>query len=125
MGISSEMQDEELIILFLEYGWSGKPNDDWICCWICSWFVLNVQPLISVLFVDDELAFSTVIKQCLDLVGSLCVETTSSADEAIEKMKEKTYDVIVSDRLIPGKDGIQFLKELREEGKKARALCFS
>ena len=81
--------------------------------------------MISVLFVDDELAFSAVVKQCLDLVGSLCVETASSADEAIEKMKEKKYDVIVSDRLIPGKDGIQFLWDFREEGKKARALCFS
>jgi len=40
-------------------------------------------------------------------------------------MKEKKYDVIVSDNMMPVKDGIQFLKELREEGKKARALCFS
>jgi CheY-like chemotaxis protein len=78
---------------------------------------LDVKPSISVLFVDDEPAFSAVVKQCLELLGSLCVDTATSADEAIEKMKEKKYDVIVSDHLMPGKDGLQLLKELREEGK--------
>jgi CheY-like chemotaxis protein len=85
---------------------------------------LNVKPSISVLFIDDEPAFSTSVKQCLELVGSLCIETASSADEAIEKMKEKYYDVIVSDHQMPGKDGIQFLKELRG-GVRKRALCAS
>ena len=78
---------------------------------------LDVKPSISVLFVDDEPAFLAVVKRGLELVGSLCVETASSADEAIEKMEEKKYDVVVSDHLMPGKDGIQFLKELRVGGK--------
>jgi CheY-like chemotaxis protein len=77
---------------------------------------LDTKPLISILFVDDEPAFSTVAKKCLELMGSFRVETASSADEAVEKTKEKRYDVVVSCYLMPGKDGMQLLKELREEG---------
>ncbi len=78
---------------------------------------LDAKPSISVLLVDDEPAFLAVVKRGLEFVGSLCVETASSADEAIKKMEEKEYDVVVSDHLMPGKDGIQFLKKLRVGGR--------
>ena len=38
--------------------------------------------------------------------GAFQVETASSVEEAKEKMKEKTFDVIVSDYVMPGKNGL-------------------
>jgi CheY-like chemotaxis protein len=34
-------------------------------------------------------------------------------EEASEKLKKETYDAVVSDYKMPGKDGLEFLKELR------------
>jgi PAS domain S-box-containing protein len=72
--------------------------------------------LIRVLQVDDESGFLKVAKQILEMKGPFQVDTAVSVDEAMEKMEKKTYDVIVSDYKMPFKDGLEFLKELRENG---------
>ncbi len=69
---------------------------------------------IRVLSVDDEAGFLKITKQILEVHDAFQVDTASSVDEAMDKMKKTTYDVIVSDYQIPGKDGLQFLKELRD-----------
>lgn len=76
---------------------------------------LTEEKPIQVLHVDDERALLKVAKQCLEMQGRLQVENASSVEEAVEKMKKKTYDVIVSDYKMPAKDGLEFLKELREK----------
>ena len=43
----------------------------------------------------------------------MVMDTAQSAGEALEKLKTKTYDVIVSDYDMPVKTGIEFLKTLR------------
>lgn len=73
------------------------------------------KALISVLYVDDESLFK-VVKQCLEMEDLFQVETAVSAEEAMKKLKEKMYDVVVFDYQLPEKDGLQFLKELREKG---------
>src|SRR4030042_1175243 len=80
--------------------------------------ILNVAKTeaIKVLHVDDDLVFLEVAKQCLEMQDEIDVDTVSSVDEALEKLKQKDYDAIVSDYQMPGKDGLEFLKELREKG---------
>jgi PAS domain S-box-containing protein len=80
---------------------------------------------IRVLHVDDEAGFLKVAKQCLEMQGSFQVETASSVDEAMEKMKKKTFDVIVSDYKMPEKDGLEFLKELRDKRSKVPFIVFT
>lgn len=72
--------------------------------------------LMQVLQVDDESGFLKVAKQILEMKGAFQVDTAVSVAGAMEKMKKKTYDVIVSDYKMPFKDGLEFLKELRENG---------
>jgi PAS domain S-box-containing protein len=81
--------------------------------------------MIQVLHVDDEAGFLRVAKQCLELQGSFEVDTASSANVAKGKMKMKKYDVIVSDYMMFGKDGLQFLKELRQKGDKIPFVIFT
>lgn len=76
---------------------------------------LTEKKPIQVLHVDDERALLRVAKQCLEMQGPFEVENASSVEEAVERMKKRTYDVIVSDYKMTRKDGLEFLKELREK----------
>jgi len=80
---------------------------------------------IRVLHVDDELEYLRTTKLILEMDGDFQVESVSSAEEALEKLKEKKYDVIVSDYVMGGKDGLQFLKELREGGNRIPFIIFT
>ena len=53
------------------------------------------------------------------------VDTALSVDDALKKMWKKDYDVIVSDYHMPEKDGLQFLRELRENGNNISFVLFS
>ena len=83
------------------------------------------ETLIHVLHVDDDAGYLKTAKQILEMQGSFQVETASSVEEAMEKMEEKTFDVIVSDYIMPGKDGLEFLKELRERRNSIPFIIFT
>jgi PAS domain S-box-containing protein len=83
------------------------------------------KKLIRVLHVDDELGLLKVAKQCLELQGPFHVDTAGSAEEALNKLKEKEYDAIVSDYQMPGKNGLQFLEELRHSGNGVPFIIFT
>src|SRR4030043_172363 len=89
--------------------------------------ILNVAKTeaIKVLHVDDDLVFLEVAKQCLEMQDEIDVDTVSSVDEALEKLKQKDYDAVVSDYQMPGKDGLEFLKELREKGNTVPFIIFT
>lgn len=77
---------------------------------------LTEKPLIRVLHVDDEISFSKVVKQYLEMQGGFQIDIASSVEEAMEKIEKETYDVVVSDCQMPKKDGLNLLRELREKG---------
>ncbi|HEY4232415.1 MAG TPA: ATP-binding protein, partial [Lacipirellulaceae bacterium] len=77
-------------------------------------FDLTVVQLtgIKVMVVDDEADARELLKQVL----SQCeadVSTAASADEGLELARSLRPDVIVSDIGMPGKDGYEFIRELR------------
>jgi PAS domain S-box-containing protein len=89
--------------------------------------VLNVAKTkrIRVLHVDDDLTFLSISKQCLEKQGEIDVDTVSSVNEALGKLKKTDYDIIVSDYQMLGKDGLEFLKELRKKGNTVPFIVFT
>jgi PAS domain S-box-containing protein len=87
--------------------------------------VIQIESPIEVLHVDDETGFLEVSKQILELKENFEVDTASSVAEALKKMEVNTYDVVVSDYQMPEKDGLQFLKELRDSGNKIPFIIFT
>jgi PAS domain S-box-containing protein len=86
---------------------------------------LTEESPITVLHVDDELGLLKVTKQCLEMEGRFRVDAASSVEQAMEKLGEEAYDVVVSDYQMPGKDGLDFLKELRQKGNNIPFILFT
>ncbi|MFP3984418.1 MAG: PAS domain S-box protein [Candidatus Bathyarchaeia archaeon] len=86
---------------------------------------LEEKECIRVLHVDDENGFLKVAKQCLELDGSLEVDTACSVEDALEKMRKKKFDAVVSDYQMPEKDGLEFLRQLREGGNNIPFIIFT
>jgi PAS domain S-box-containing protein len=86
---------------------------------------LNEKRPIRVLHVDDDTSFLKTAKPILEMQGAFQVDMAPNVEEAIEKMKTKEYDIVVCDYQMPGKDGLQFLKELRENGNNIPFIVFT
>lgn len=67
---------------------------------------------IKVLLVDDEKAFIKALAERLE-VRDFNTETALDGYEAISKIKEENFDVVVLDVLMPGMNGIETLKEIK------------
>ncbi|HXX55152.1 MAG TPA: PAS domain S-box protein [Methanoregula sp.] len=81
--------------------------------------------MISVLYVDDEPTLLEVCKIFLERKGEFAVDTETSALKAIESLKHRHYDVVVSDYQMPELDGIGFLKRFRLEHPTLPFLIFT
>jgi PAS domain S-box-containing protein len=82
-------------------------------------------PAIAVLYVDDEPALLEPTRLTLEKNGHFTVDTTKNAQEALEKIRMRHYDVVVSDYQMPEINGIQFLRRLRESGNPVPFIIFT
>ena len=68
----------------------------------------------KVLVVEDEKQIAAFIKQGLEEQG-FTVEATGDGNEAYMLATTQQYDVIVLDIMLPGRDGLSILKNLRKQ----------
>ncbi|OPY31773.1 MAG: putative diguanylate cyclase [Methanomassiliicoccales archaeon PtaU1.Bin124] len=71
--------------------------------------------LYKVLYVDDEPDLREVVKFTLEMSNQLIVETAASGEEVLMLLRTDFYKAVVSDYQMYGMDGIQLLKEVRQE----------
>jgi len=69
-------------------------------------------PSAHILVVDDNQMNLMVVKSLLKQTGIL-VDTAAGGDEGLFLTKHQTYDLIFLDHMMPQKDGIETLRELR------------
>lgn len=67
---------------------------------------------VNVLIVDDEPDLADIAQRFLEM-NHFCTDSAHSADEALEKIRNQPFDIIVSDYQMPVKDGLDLLKEVR------------
>ncbi len=72
--------------------------------------------IIRILYVDDDEDNLLVAKAFLEMEPGFKVETVSDPSSAFIKVCSGEADVVVSDLLMPGKDGIGLLKDIRDSG---------
>jgi len=90
--------------------------------------------MISVLFIDDNTDLLTQIRTFLEKTGDLRVEPAHSIKQATEKLKNRTFDVIITYEEIPevngiefvaDMNGIEFLRYLKSQGNPTPVVLYS
>jgi DNA-binding NtrC family response regulator len=73
-----------------------------------------------VLVVDDESSQRSAVSRMIERWG---FETDTAVDgaEALQKIQERDFDVVVTDLMMPGMDGMELLRRLREDPGSAPA----
>jgi signal transduction histidine kinase/DNA-binding NarL/FixJ family response regulator len=79
----------------------------------------------SVLIVDDQPEFLDMAKRLMEKDGGIEVQTSGSAEEALELLKNRAFDVVISDYLMEGMDGLEFLRFLREHGNDVPVIIYA
>ncbi len=74
----------------------------------------KLQMIPSILIVEDDLTFSTMIKTWLGKKG-FDVEAVGNCTRARKQLTSENYDLVLSDLRLPDQDGIHLLSWLREQ----------
>jgi two-component system, OmpR family, response regulator ResD len=75
---------------------------------------VSMDNQVKILVVDDEERIRRLLKMYLEREDYI-VEEAEDGTEALSKAFENDYDVILLDVMMPGKDGIEVCRELREK----------
>lgn len=70
----------------------------------------------KILLVDDEVDFLEVLKLRLE-ANNYDVVTASNGNEALDKFKKESPDALLLDVMMPGMDGLEVLRRIREENE--------
>lgn len=71
----------------------------------------------NILVVDDDLGVRVTVQKILSRSGYE-VMTAASGDEALQLAREKSFDLALIDLIMPGIDGIETMRRLREASPK-------
>jgi CheY-like chemotaxis protein len=77
-----------------------------------------------VLIVDDEKNIRLALSQTLEDLG-LKTDSASDGEEALAKLNEKEYGLILLDLNMPGVDGVEVLRQVRESRPDLRVIIMT
>lgn len=77
-----------------------------------------------ILVVEDEKKVSSFIQRGLEEEG-YSVDVAFDGEEGVNKALNQSYDVILMDIMLPKKDGLAAIKELRENDVNTPVLCLT
>jgi PAS domain S-box-containing protein len=81
---------------------------------------------IKVLHVDDDQLFLETSKELLlEIAKDVSIDIASNVDEALKKVTAEKYDAIISDYDMPIKNGLDFVKNLRENNITTPFILFT
>ena len=77
-----------------------------------------------VLVVEDEAEMAELVQQALEEEG-YAVDVVGNGREALDWLAATTYDLVVLDVMLPGKDGVQVCREYRASGGRSAILMLT
>ncbi len=70
--------------------------------------------MVRILVIDDELSVLEVLRKILQFEG-YDVITATNGEEGVELFRQTPCDLVITDMVMPGKDGLQTILDLRQE----------
>ena len=80
--------------------------------------------MLSVLIVDDQAQIRQLIRDALEGVG-YSVEEARDGNEALERYRAKSADLVLMDILMPDQDGLEAIMALRREFPDSRIIAMT
>lgn len=77
-----------------------------------------------IMLVDDETEFLEVMSERLTSRG-IDVATSTSAEEAIGRLGKETFDAVILDLQMPGMDGLEALKHMKEKRPELQVILLT
>jgi len=78
----------------------------------------------KILVADDDADLRTVIENML-LMDNHSVTLAHNGEQALKELSNTAYDILILDLIMPDKDGVEVLMELRKSGKKYNIIAIS
>jgi DNA-binding NtrC family response regulator len=78
----------------------------------------------KILLIDDETDFLDVMQERLAIHG-VDADTSESAEEALKKIETQIYDAVILDLKMPGMDGIEALKRIRDRHPELQVILLT
>ncbi|MCP9456417.1 MAG: chemotaxis response regulator CheY [Nitrospira sp.] len=78
---------------------------------------MPVDPTIRVLVVDDMATMRRIVKNVLKQLGFNRVDEAENGAEALQKLRQESYGLVVSDWNMPVMTGIDMLRAIRADEK--------
>ena len=78
----------------------------------------------KVLLVDDEEDFLEIMAERMR-ARDMDVRTCTSADEALQIIKDENFDAIILDFMMPGMDGMRALKEIKSKSPESQIILLT
>ena len=85
---------------------------------------MNTEGKTSILILDDEPIVSKRLKPSLEKKG-YDVETFTESLPALMRVKEKNFDIVITDLKMEGIDGMQFLTEVKKGSPKTEVIVIT
>lgn len=77
-----------------------------------------------ILIVDDDEKMRDGLGEVLEEEGYLTV-TAGSGDEALKKLSEMNFDLVITDLIMPGIDGMEVLRRVKSQRPKTRVIMIT
>ncbi|MBU0484501.1 MAG: response regulator [Proteobacteria bacterium] len=78
----------------------------------------------NILILDDEPIVGKRLKPSLEKKGYL-VETFTESLEALKRIREHNFDIVITDLKMEGIDGMQFLSEVKERSPRTEVIVIT
>src|SRR5215469_2681265 len=78
----------------------------------------------SVLIIDDEAAIRESLQTLLELEG-FEVETAVTGEDGLSVLADRTFDLVLLDLALPGRDGMEILSEIRTHEQKLPVIMIT